>query len=98
MIEQAPADRGAPVPRVQADTLDALARLARAAGEVILEVYARDFAVQTKGDDSPVTEADARAEAVIVAGLATLPGFEGWPVVAEESVAGGQAAVKREFK
>jgi 3'(2'), 5'-bisphosphate nucleotidase len=93
VIEQAPADRGAPVPRVQADTLDALARLARAAGEVILEVYARDFAVQTKGDDSPVTEADARAEAVIVAGLATLPGFEGWPVVAEESVAAGQVPV-----
>ena len=80
----------ASVPRVEPSTLDALARLARAAGDVILEVYARDFEVQTKGDDSPVTEADARAEAVILRGLAGLPGFEGWPVVAEEAVAAGQ--------
>ena len=74
----------ASVPRVDATTLDALARVARAAGDVILEVYARDFEVQTKGDDSPVTEADARAEAVILRGLAGLPGFVGWPVVVEK--------------
>ena len=58
------------------------------AGAEILRVYATDFAVVTKGDASPVTEADARAEAVILAGLKALaPGI---PVVAEEEAAAGR--------
>ena len=68
--------------------LDALAALARQAGDVVMAVYATDFTVRGKGDASPVTEADERAEAVILAGLARLaPGI---PVVAEESVAAGR--------
>ena len=34
---------------------------ARAAGSEILEVYGRDFEVEYKGDDSPLTEADHAA-------------------------------------
>ena len=68
--------------------LEPLAALARQAGDVVMAVYATDFAVRGKGDASPVTEADERAEAVILAGLALLaPGI---PVVAEESVAAGR--------
>ncbi len=65
--------------------LERLIPIAREAGRVILEVYAGDFAVRGKGDDSPVTEADERAEAVIAQALTALT--PGVPVVAEESVA-----------
>ncbi len=40
------------------------------AGNKILEVYARDFAVETKEDKSPLTEADKAAHLVIKAFLA----------------------------
>ncbi|NDY91946.1 3'(2'),5'-bisphosphate nucleotidase CysQ [Ideonella livida] len=71
-----------------AELLDALVPLIREAGQVIMDIYATDFDVTRKGDDSPVTQADQRAEAVILAGLARLaPGI---PVVAEEAVAAGQ--------
>jgi len=62
--------------------------LARQAGAVIMEVYESDFTVRDKDDASPVTEADEKAEAVILPGLAALT--PGVPVVAEESVAAGR--------
>ena len=69
------------------ELLAGMATLARQAGAVVMAVYATHFAVRGKGDASPVTEADERAEAVILAGLARLaPGI---PVVAEEAVAAG---------
>ncbi|MCA0920329.1 3'(2'),5'-bisphosphate nucleotidase CysQ [Pseudooceanicola nanhaiensis] len=44
--------------------------LAIQAGEVIMQVYnADDFDVKAKSDDSPVTEADEKADALISAGL-----------------------------
>ena len=62
--------------------------LARNAGAVIMDVYAQDFAVQKKNDNSPVTEADQRAEAIILPELARLtPGI---PIVAEEEAAAGR--------
>lgn len=75
-----------------ADTEDLLPRveaLARAAGELILEVYGTDFAVQDKPDASPVTLADERAEALITPLLQRLR--PAWPVVAEEAAARGEA-------
>lgn len=65
----------------------AVARIAQAAAAVILEVYATDFAVRGKTDASPVTQADERAEAVIVEALRALAPEV--PIVAEEAVAGG---------
>lgn len=59
--------------------------MARDAGAVILEVYASDFVVGGKSDHSPVTEADERAEQVILRALHTLTPHV--PIVAEESVA-----------
>nr|WP_043458183.1 3'(2'),5'-bisphosphate nucleotidase CysQ [Azohydromonas australica] len=67
--------------------LDAIARLTREAGALIMEVYATDFAVRGKDDASPVTEADEKAEALLLKGLAAL--YPDIPVVAEEAVAAG---------
>lgn len=55
-----------------------------AASAVILEIYGKDdFNVETKDDQSPLTEADRRANEVIVAGLrAAYPEI---PVLSEES-------------
>ena len=67
------------------DLLDAARAAAREAGAAILEIYATEFAVRRKGDASPVTDADERAEAIILAALGkAAPEI---PVIAEESVA-----------
>lgn len=53
-----------------------------------MAVYATAFETRTKADRSPVTDADESAEAIILAGLATLT--PDLPVVAEESVGRGR--------
>ena len=54
------------------------------AGEEILQVYNTEFAVQTKQDESPLTQADLAAHRVIAAGLQQLtPDI---PIISEESV------------
>ena len=74
--------------------LEHLRPVVRRAGDVILEVYASDFAVRGKKDASPVTEADEQAEAVILRELELLtPDI---PVVAEESVAAGRVPEVRD--
>ncbi len=58
-------------------------RLALEAGERILEIYeADDFNVKVKSDDSPVTEADEAADAIISRGLRAA--FPDVPLVTEE--------------
>ena len=74
---------------IESALVDAVRRLALHAGEAILAVYRTDFAVEDKSDASPVTEADRRAEAIILDGLAGLDSPT-WPVVAEEEVAAGR--------
>lgn len=61
-------------------------RLALEAGDRIMQVYgAPDFEVRAKGDQSPVTEADEAADAVIAAGLrAAHPDI---PLITEEQAA-----------
>ena len=67
---------------------DFFAALCVEAGAVVMEVYARGGEARLKSDASPVTEADEKAEAVILAALAEhLPG---WPVLAEEAAARGE--------
>jgi 3'(2'), 5'-bisphosphate nucleotidase len=69
--------------------LDQLIRIAQSAGDVILDIYGgQDVGVSHKGDGSPVTLADASAEAVILQGLAEL--FPDIPVVAEEAFEAGE--------
>ncbi len=68
--------------------LEPLCAIARRAGEAIMTIYATDFAVRDKNDASPVTEADEKAEAVILAELARLtPDI---PVISEEAAAAGR--------
>ncbi|MBL6953453.1 MAG: 3'(2'),5'-bisphosphate nucleotidase CysQ [Alphaproteobacteria bacterium] len=69
------------------DLAAAIEAIALQAGAAIMEIYSRDFAVETKADNSPVTEADQAAEAIIVAALRQLTPHI--PVVAEEEVAAG---------
>lgn len=58
-------------------------RAALAAGEAIMQVYARDFDVDYKADESPLTDADRAAHRIIVAELEPT----GIPVLSEESAA-----------
>ena len=68
-------------------TPDQLARIALDAGKLIMEVYATDFDVDRKDDSSPVTEADEKAEALILSALrAADPDL---PIIAEEAAAAG---------
>ena len=57
--------------------------LARQAGERIMDVYQQDFSIVQKKDESPVTEADMAAHAVIDDGLEEIA--EEYPVLSEES-------------
>jgi 3'(2'), 5'-bisphosphate nucleotidase len=68
--------------------LDDLIALALDAGREIMAVRAAGFEAMQKGDGSPVTIADQRAEATIEAGLARLA--PSVPMIGEESVAAGR--------
>lgn len=67
---------------------DLLERIALDAGAAILDVYDAGPNVCYKDDQSPVCEADERAEIIILDRLAAT--FPHIPVVAEESVASGR--------
>ena len=67
--------------------LEPLKRSAIAAGRAIMEIYNAGPAVSYKADTSPVTDADHRAERIILDDLAVA--FPGIPVIAEEAVAAG---------
>ena len=63
--------------------LTAALAAARAAAEVILGYYRRNPSVRIKPDESPVTEADLRAEEVIRATLTRV--FPGYGFYGEET-------------
>ena len=75
--------------RLSAQEHDRLARafasIASDAGVVVMEVYNSDFETRQKADRSPVSDADERAEEIILERLAQL--LPGVPVLAEEQVA-----------
>ena len=64
--------------------LQTAVELARQAGHLILKLYDTDFSVTYKGKSDPVTEADQRANDLIVEGLNRQ--FPNDLIVAEESV------------
>lgn len=73
-----------------------LRRLALQAGDAILAVYQRDdFDVRVKGDDSPLTEADEAADALISAGLRAE--FPNVALVTEEQAATHSVQAQRFF-
>ncbi len=59
--------------------------IAETAGRAIMAVYRTDFDTRSKSDASPVTDADERAERIILERLDSP-----FPVVAEESAAAGR--------
>lgn len=63
--------------------LDELLAATKRAGQAILEVYARDFEVELKGDNSPLTEADQAANAVLVEFLSGR--YPEIPIISEET-------------
>ena len=67
-------------------------RIAQEAGRRIMELYDGDIAVEMKGQSDPVTEADKRANAYIVAELSEHFPSDG--VVAEENVDHGDSLQK----
>jgi len=70
-----------------ASLLAELEPLVHAAGELVMRVYATDFQVELKDDESPVTVADQGAERLIVEGLQRIaPDI---PVVGEEAASIG---------
>jgi 3'(2'), 5'-bisphosphate nucleotidase len=67
--------------------LDGTVPVIKEAGALVMRVYATDFRVEIKADESPVTIADQCAEKVIFEGLGRLaPGI---PVVGEEAASAG---------
>lgn len=56
--------------------------IAHLAGEAIMQIYSRDFAIYEKSDESPLTEADLAAHHSIVAGLEAISDL---PILSEES-------------
>jgi len=67
--------------------VDMLVDVSIEAGKAILEIYEGEIATRVKDDRSPVTDADEKAEAIILKRLSVLAADI--PVVAEESVAAG---------
>ncbi|MGH8042678.1 MAG: 3'(2'),5'-bisphosphate nucleotidase CysQ [Rudaea sp.] len=67
--------------------------LARTAGAAIMQVYAGDFDVERKDDNSPLTAADMAAHHVIVDGLRALAPTV--PVLSEESAEQADWAVRQ---
>jgi 3'(2'), 5'-bisphosphate nucleotidase len=64
-------------------SLEEITALARSAGDAVMDVYACAFEVESKIDGSPVTEADRRAEELILRGLEQVS--PGVPVISEEA-------------
>jgi 3'(2'), 5'-bisphosphate nucleotidase len=76
--------------------LESMIDAALEAGRAAHKIYLGSFEVQRKADQSPVTEADHAAEAIILECLRrSIPGV---PIVAEEEVAAGRLpAIDQEF-
>ncbi|MBC8338606.1 MAG: 3'(2'),5'-bisphosphate nucleotidase CysQ [Rhodospirillales bacterium] len=72
------------------DLLEQVGDIAKRAGEEILKIYETDFAVEEKADTSPVTEADKRAEELILRSI-SMGITDKYPIIGEEDFAAGNA-------
>ncbi len=63
--------------------VDFLIALAQKAGDAIMEIYSREFSVETKDDRSPLTEADKKSNDVILKGLKEK--YPDTPFISEET-------------
>ena len=72
--------------------LNDIEAIALEAGNIIMEIYNRDFTVECKDDKSPLTEADLKSNEVIINGLEALNSkfkiqnskFKNIPILSEE--------------
>jgi len=62
--------------------IEHIKKIAHDAGDAIMNIYEKDFAVYDKSDSSPLTEADLAAHNIIVDGLTAISDL---PVLSEES-------------
>jgi len=70
--------------------LDQLHKLAVQAGDLIMDIYKTNFDVHTKGDNSPVTQADQLAEDLIMKGIKEISGSS-FPIIGEEAFSDGKS-------
>ena len=63
--------------------LEKIVAIAKKAGYVIMEIYQKDFAVEYKSDDSPLTEADLKSNEIICNALVAL--YPNIPILSEEN-------------
>ncbi len=68
---------------LQQINMDDILRMAREAGEAVMEIYAQDFEVIQKEDQSPLTVADKKSNEIILDGLKKLSVL--LPVISEET-------------
>ena len=72
------------------DLLEQVGDIAKRAGQEILKVYDTDFVVEKKSDSTPVTEADKRAEELILRSI-SMGITDKYPIISEEAFASGNA-------
>jgi len=63
--------------------IEIIKKIAKEAGDKILEIYDKDFSIEYKNDASPLTEADLASNDVIIKGLSE--NYSDIPVLSEES-------------
>jgi 3'(2'), 5'-bisphosphate nucleotidase len=63
--------------------LEIIVSIAQKAGDAIMEIYSRDFHVDYKDDNSPLTEADTRSNEIICEVLAKV--YPDIPLLSEEN-------------
>ena len=63
--------------------LEKIVAIAKKAGNAIMEIYKKDFTVEYKEDDSPLTEADTKANKIICIALEKL--YPKIPIMSEEN-------------
>jgi 3'(2'), 5'-bisphosphate nucleotidase len=72
------------------DLLEQVGDIAKRAGQEILKVYETDFIVEKKSDSTPVTEADKRAEDIILRSI-SMGITDKFPIISEEAFASNYA-------
>ena len=63
--------------------LDDIELIAREAGKAVMEIYKKDFSIEYKEDNSPLTEADLMANEIICSSLEKL--YPYIPIISEEN-------------
>ncbi|WP_434637283.1 3'(2'),5'-bisphosphate nucleotidase CysQ [Sulfurimonas sp. NW7] len=63
--------------------LEQIVTIAKEAGKAIMQIYQKDFTVEYKDDNSPLTEADTKANEII--GLALQKLYPNIPILSEEN-------------